>query len=101
MPLLSKHTVQTVLSGHLKITIYISYKHALSLLLYYQVKYDGQKITEVVPVSTSTEIVPVSTCTEIVPVRHVHYHFILPLKCYNGSDIHRKTGPGSGVVSAG
>ena len=33
--------------------------------------------------------------------RRVHCHFILPLKCYNGLDVLRNTGPGSGVVSAG
>ena len=29
----------------------------------------------------------------------VHCHFVLLLKCYNSSDLNRKTGPGSGVMS--
>ena len=72
------YTRPKALSGHLKITIHFSYKHALSLLLSYHVKYDER-----------TKLVPVSICT-------LSLH--LPLKCYNGSDVHRKTGPGSGVV---
>ena len=53
------YTRPKVLSGHLKITIHFSYKHALSHLLSYRVKYDER--------------------TKIVPVRYVHCHFILPL----------------------
>ena len=46
------YTRPKVLSGHLKITIHFSYKHALSHLLSYHVKYDER-----------TKIVPVSICT--------------------------------------
>ena len=63
-----------------KITINSSYNHALSLLLYFHVKDDD-----------SSKIVPVLKCT---------LHFILSLTCYNGSGVHRETGPISGVVSA-
>ena len=65
------YTRPKVLSGHLKITIHFSYKHALSHLLSYHVKYDDKG-----PKSCQ--------------FRYVHCHFILPLKCYNGSDVHRK-----------
>ena len=46
------YTSSKSLSGHLKITIHFSYKHALSLLLSYHVKYDER-----------TKIVPLSICT--------------------------------------
>ena len=46
------YTRPKVLSGHLKIKIHFSYKHALSHLLSYDVKYDER-----------TKIVPVSICT--------------------------------------
>ena len=46
------YTRPKVLSGHLKITIHFSYKHAFLHLLSYHVKYDER-----------TKIVPVSICT--------------------------------------
>ena len=46
------YTRPKVLSGHLKITIHFSFKHALPHLLSYHVKYDER-----------TKIVPVSICT--------------------------------------
>ena len=54
------YTRPKVLSGHLKITIHFSYKHALSHLLYYHVKYDER--TKIVPVSIQCMYTVTSFC---------------------------------------
>ena len=53
-PLILANSIHSpkVLSGHLKITLHFSYKHTVSLLLYYHVEHDGR--TEIVSVVTFT-----------------------------------------------